>query len=62
VTDLDPDAVQVLAAVLHRDECLPGARPNHRWSVSDQRAHERKAERLLTGCAEAGKHLTSKEG
>jgi hypothetical protein len=62
VTELDPDAVQVLAAALHAVECLPGARPGHRWSQADHRAHQRKAERLLARCAETGMHLTSKEG
>jgi hypothetical protein len=61
VTTLDPDAVQVLAQVVHRVWCLPGSSPCARFNEAHRNADRRTARELLAGCAEAGYALTSKE-
>lgn len=60
--DPDPDHVQVLAAQFHQLLCVPGSKPNAKFSAGDRDLHEKQARKFLTGYANAGYHLTSKEG
>lgn len=56
----DPDAVQILAAAYHAIECLPGSKPNARWSGSHQRLIDnRKGAEWAERIRNAGWHLTT---
>jgi 3-dehydroquinate dehydratase len=59
--DLDPDHVAVLAAKLHAVECHPGLLPFARCSMRHRSRDIRQARMVLTGLAEAGYTLTTKE-
>lgn len=54
MTAPDPDAVQVLARVLHTVYCLPGARPGHRWSQRHEQQDETRARQVVTRFKAAG--------
>lgn len=56
MSDLDPDAVQVVAQVLHLTDCPPRLVPESRRHHED---HERYAKQLLAGLRNAGYTLTS---
>jgi hypothetical protein len=62
MTTLDPDAVQVLAQVFHRVQCLPGGGLYASYSEAHRNADRRAARELLASCAEAGYALIPKEG
>lgn len=59
MTAPDPDAVQVLAAAYHAEECLPAASPNTRWSEAHHNRDRRKADRMAERIRNAGWHLTT---
>ena len=61
MTTLDPDAVQVLAQVVHRVWCLPGSNPYARYSQRHRDTDARMAGLVIAGMAEAGYAVTSKE-
>jgi hypothetical protein len=62
VTSPDPDAVQVLAQVVHRVWCLPGSALSARYSQRHRDIDTRLAGQVITGMAEAGYAVTTKEG
>ena len=61
MTTVDPDAVEVLAQVVHRVWCLPGSNPYARYSQRHRDIDARMAGLVMTGMGEAGYLFTSKE-
>ena len=55
----DPDAVQVLAVLLHGRECHGSTKPYIDFSRRHRDLHEARASHLLFGLGEAGWHLTT---